>query len=186
MGEWLAEYKEILIAVGGLIQLILWPLLVRWAKLEIKDFKSEAEKKFEPKRPERTPEEQQLRVDSLARQILSGKVIGEFATNTKFDAINGDAMWKRIEHVSCESMAIQDKMDRRAKHAVNNFDTELGARFSKIHDEIRSRVSDSQAILISEIQKLAASVTGAVSSLDKKLDIHIAVEEARAESSARK
>ena len=47
-------------------------------------------------------------------------------------------------------------------------------------------MSDSQAILVSEIQKLSASVTGAVSSLDKKLDIHIAVEEARAEALAKK
>lgn len=186
MGNWFAEYKEVLLAIGGLLQLVLWPLLVRWAKLEIKSFRSEADEKFEPKHKPRTEIEQQLHVDSLGRQILSSKVLEEFATNTKSDAINGDHFWKRVEHITCESMTIQDKMDRRAKHAVNNFETEIGARFSKLHEEMRTRVSDSQAILVSEIQKLSASVTGAVSSLDKKLDIHIAVEEARAEALAKK
>lgn len=146
-----------------------------WAGWSLKNW---LDKRYERRRSD-DPDKKRLRAEQQAREVLSTGVIQEFADSTSSAVIMGERFWKRVEHISCDSMTIQDKMDRRAKHAINNFDTELEARFAKLHDEMRTRVSDSQAVLVSAIKDLQATMLSSVAALDKKLDIHIAVDEVK-------
>jgi hypothetical protein len=158
MGEWLAEYKEYVIAVGGLIQLVVGAFVVRWLTVEIDLVKKTADERYEPKRAQRTAEEDQLRIDSLARRILSGPIIKEFSDNTVLAAYERPEFRRAVETTVDISLPIQNRIDARIEHKAIDENLKQDIRFEKFRNEvgaeIRHAVSGSQTAIFEKIDLL--------------------------------
>jgi len=158
MGDWLAEYKEYVIAVGGFIQIVVGALVVRWLTVEIDLVKKTADDRYEPKRPQRTAEEDQHRIDSLSRRILSGPIIKEFADNTVNRAFEMPEFRKAVEETVEISLPIQKRIDARIEHKAIDENLKQDIRFEKFRNEvgaeIRHAVSGSQTAIFAKIDLL--------------------------------
>lgn len=187
MAVWIAEHWAGLSAVAvGLLNVVLIPLIGRWARLEVAAFKADAERRFEPKHAPRTPEEQKLRIDSLGRQILSSDIIKEFADSTTDAAYSSKGFRESVENIARTSIPFQEAVDARVKHGFNNFDSTLSLALTNLGDKLsesfRKQASESQAIYMDALGDLKESMQA----IAGDLRAHIAADDARREMQAKK
>jgi len=170
MVDWLAKDPGLVWSAFGVIWLGATWALKKWA-----------DALYEPKRPIRTPEEQQHRNDSLARSILSGEVIKEFAENTKNSAYGSTGFRESVENIARTSVPFRDAVDERVKHGFNNFDSTLALALTTLGDRLqegfRKQAADSQIIYMDAIGDLKE----AVQDIAKTLGEHMAEDRARRE-----
>lgn len=134
-----------------------------------------ADERYERRRSD-DPEKKRLRVEQIAREVLSSDVIDEFARSTTFAAYRDPKFQDQVEHIVRNSVEVRNAIDDRVRHGFNNFDSTLSLALTKLGDglqaDVRKQMSESQAMFIEALGDLK----DAVQALDKKLDIHIAVE----------
>ena len=153
MLKWLSDNAGLLGWAGGALTGA--AAFVAWMVAAIK---REGDLRYERKRPTRTPEEQQLRIESLARQILSGPIIKEFADNTVLRAYERPEFRASVEDTFDTSMRFQARVDARIEHKAIDENLKQDIRFEKFRNEIgaeiRGAVAGSQTAIFNKIDIL--------------------------------
>ena len=175
MLDWIASNPELAWSIAGAIYLGgLWAL------------KAWAIQYFEPKKKELSPEENRLDLDGKARAVLATPILHEHAKSTATEAINSTAMWDRIEHVTCNSVVIREYIDRRASHALNNYETTLTLTLTKLGDQLsegfRKQMSESQMMYMEALGDLKEAIQAVASDVKG----HIIADEVRREADRNK